>query len=177
MWWLSRAPMGIIASTSNMPSAKFQFPQNMGTVAANQNFTVKLAINHLTTGNFVNADANYFSAPQTVDNNGDIVGHSHIVIEKLSSLTDTSPLNPSQFSFFKGLNSKAQNGVLSAVVGGGLPAGTYRMASINSAANHQPVLVAIAQHGSLDDMVYVSPYATFLRETTKSILQFTVKDN
>ena len=47
---MSRAPMGIIASTNNMPSAKFQFPENMGTVAANQNFTVKLAINHLTPG-------------------------------------------------------------------------------------------------------------------------------
>ena len=39
---------------------------------------------------------------------------------------------------------------------GGLGVGTYRMATINSAANHQPVLVAVAQHASLDDMIYVS---------------------
>jgi hypothetical protein len=44
---------------------------------------------------------------------------------------------------------------LSASVPNGVPAGAYRICSINTAANHQPVLVAIAQHGSLDDCVYV----------------------
>lgn len=43
---------------------------------------------------------------------------------------------------------------MTADVTGGLPAGVYRMGSINSAANHQPVIVAVAQHGALDDMVY-----------------------
>ncbi|KAJ3009572.1 hypothetical protein NUW54_g2739 [Trametes sanguinea] len=58
------------------------------------------------------------------------------------------------FAFFKGLNDPAKNGILSVEVAGGLPKGTYRLASINTAANHQPALVAIAQHGALDDMVY-----------------------
>ncbi|KAL5518696.1 hypothetical protein ACEPAH_379 [Sanghuangporus vaninii] len=148
------APMGVIASTNNMPSAKFQSPKNLDKIKANTAFTVKLAVNNLATGNFVNAAANYFSAPQTIDNSGNIVGHSHVVIEKVNDLTDTSVTDPSQFAFFKGLNEKAQDGVLSAEVTDGLPAGTYRIATINSAANHQPVLVAVAQHGSLDDMVY-----------------------
>ena len=74
--------------------------------------------------------------------------------DKLTSLDQTTPTDPlNGFVFFKGLNDPAANGVLSTVVGGGLPAGTYRLASINAAANHQPALVAIAQHGSLDDMV------------------------
>lgn len=29
-----------------------------------------------------------------------------------------------------------------------------QISSINSAANHQPVLVAVAQHGAIDDHVY-----------------------
>ncbi|KLO20007.1 hypothetical protein SCHPADRAFT_898077 [Schizopora paradoxa] len=148
------APMGIIAASTNIPTAKFQFPTNFGTVKANTNFTVKMAVSKLTTGNFVNADANYFSAPQQVDGNGLIKGHSHIVIEAINSFQDTTPLDATKFKFFKGLNDKAQGGVLSAVVAGGLPAGTYRMSSINTAANHQPVLVAVAQHGSCDDQVY-----------------------
>ncbi|KAH8120497.1 hypothetical protein DFH11DRAFT_1560337 [Phellopilus nigrolimitatus] len=147
-------PMGVIASSSKMPSGKFQSPQNMATVKANKTFTVKMAIQNLATGNFVNADANYFSAPQTLDGSGNIVGHSHIVIEKINGINDTNPTDPTKFAFFKGLNNKAQNGVLSADVSNGLPSGTYRLASINSAANHQPVLVAVAQHGTLDDMVY-----------------------
>ncbi|GBE78481.1 hypothetical protein BKA93DRAFT_537108 [Sparassis latifolia] len=148
------APMGIIASTNNMPSAKFVFPANMGTVKANTNFTVTMAISNLATGFFVNADENYFAAPQTTDSAGNVKGHSHLVIERLNSLNQTTPTNPSQFAFFKGLNDAAQNGTLTAQVTGGLPAGVYRMASINSAANHQPVLVAVAQHGTLDDMIY-----------------------
>lgn len=54
----------------------------------------------------------------------------------------------------KGINEAADNGVVTADVTGGLAKGFYRMGSINSAANHQPVLVAVAQHGALDDMVY-----------------------
>nr|VWO97146.1 Non-specific serine/threonine protein kinase (EC [Ganoderma boninense] len=148
------APMGVIAAQSNMPSAKFVFPKNGQTIAANQDFTIQMAIQHLNTGAFVNPNENFFAAPQTVASNGDITGHSHVVVEALTALDQTSPLDPTKFAFFKGLNSAAQNGVLSADVAGGLPAGVYRLASINSAANHQPVLVAVAQHGSLDDMVY-----------------------
>lgn len=113
-----------------------------------------MAINNLQTGNFVNAESNYYSAPQQVNSAGNIIGHSHVVIEKLSSLDQTSTTNPNVFAFFKGINGAAVNGIVTADVTDGLPAGAYRMASINSAANHQPVLVAVAQHGSLDDMIY-----------------------
>ena len=89
-----------------------------------------------------------------VNAEGDIIGHSHVVIETLSALDQTTPTVPMNFAFFKGINGAAVNGVVTADVTAGLPAGVYRMASINAAANHQPVLVAIAQHGSLDDMVY-----------------------
>lgn len=148
------APMGVIAATTNMPSSKFQFPKNGDVIQANTAFTISMAISHLETGFFVNANENYFSAPQFVNGAGDIQGHSHVVVELLSSEQQTNPTNPNVFAFFKGLNDKANNGVLTADVTNGLPAGTYRLASINSAANHQPVLVAVAQHGSLDDQVY-----------------------
>lgn len=170
--------MGVIASTNNMPSAKFQSPKNLDTIKASQTFTIKLGVKNLVTGNFVNAEANYFSAPQTVNDNGNIIGHSHVVIEKINGLSDTSVTDATKFAFFKGLNEKAQDGVLSVNVTDGLPAGTYRLASINSAANHQPVLVGVAQHGALDDMVYVRvphsyPYCTL----TSCFSQFTVNDD
>jgi hypothetical protein len=148
------APMGVIAATTNIPSSKFVFPANGATVQANTNFTVQMAINNLETGNFVNAESNYYSAPQQVDSSGNIIGHSHVVIQKLDSLDQTTALDPNVFAFFKGINGAAVNGVITADVTGGLEAGAYRMASINAAANHQPCLVAVAQHGSIDDMVY-----------------------
>jgi hypothetical protein len=148
--------MGAIPSVDNMPSAKFTFPKNGDTIQANKNFTISMAIRGMEAGNFVNADSNYYSAPQQLNGQGQVQGHSHVVVEKLDSLDQTTPTNPKTFAFFKGLNGKPdQNGVLTAAVANGLPSGVYRLASINSAANHQPVLVAVAQRGSLDDAIYV----------------------
>ena len=76
------------------------------------------------------------------------------MIQEIPSLTSTDVPDPGVFAFFKGVNDAAVNGVLTEAVAGGLPAGTYKLSSINSAANHQPCLVAVAQHGSLDDVVY-----------------------
>ena len=148
------APMGVIASTDNMPSSKFTFPKNLDTIPANQPFTITMAILNLDTGNEVNRETNYLAAPQQVNNDGDIIGFSNVVIEQLDSLEQATPTDPRKFTFARSLNNPAVNGVLSGNVSTGLPAGFYRMASYNSAANSQPVLVAVAQHGSLDDMVY-----------------------
>lgn len=174
--------MGIIAATTNMPSSKFTNPKNLDTIKANTAFTVTMAINNLETGHFVNAEENYFAAPQQVNAQGDVQGHSHIVIEAIDSLTSTAVTDPTRFAFFKGLNDAAVGGVLSADVTAGLPAGTYRLASINTAANHQPVLVAIAQHGTLDDMVYVRFLSTLSLLDSRadfvcSFTQFTVTDD
>lgn len=127
----------------------------MDTIAANTPFTVVMAISNLQTGFFVNATSNYFAAPQQLNSQGLIIGHSHIVIQAMTSLTQAEPIDPNTFAFFLGLNSPAQGGLLTANVTGGLPSGVYRMASINTAANHQPALVPVAQHGSLDDIIYV----------------------
>lgn len=149
------APMGVIPSSSNMPSAKFVSPANLDTVPPNTDINIQLAIQGMEAGFFVNPNTNYFAAPQQLNGQGQIQGHSHVVIEQLDSLSQTKPLDPTKFAFFKGLNEAAQNGILSTTVQGGLPEGVYRLASINTASNHQPLLVPIAQHGSLDDAVYV----------------------
>lgn len=148
--------MGSIPSSDNMPSAKFTSPKNGDTLKADTPFTISMAIKNMETGAFVNAAENYFAAPQQLNGQGQIVGHSHVVVETLTALDQTTPLDPKKFAFFKGLNAAAANGILTADVTAGLPAGFYKLSSINSAANHQPVLVPIAQHGSLDDAVYVS---------------------
>jgi hypothetical protein len=150
------APLGIIAATTNMPSAKFVQPVNGQDFPPNTAFDIKMAINNLATGNFVNAQANYYAAPQQVDGQGDIIGHTHFTVQDVGSVTSTTPLDPTIFAFFKGVNGAAVNGVLTESVSAGLPAGTYRVCSMNTDANHTPCLVAVAQHGSLDDCVYVS---------------------
>ncbi|TCD64675.1 hypothetical protein EIP91_003789 [Steccherinum ochraceum] len=147
-------PMGVLPAITHMPSSKFQFPLNQAELPAKTAFTAVLAVAHLETGFFTNATANFLAAPQQVGTRGDIRGHSHVVIEKLESMTQTVPTNPREFVYFKGLN--AAGSILIAEVTGGLEEGTYRMASITTAANHQPVNVPIAQHGSLNDVIYKS---------------------
>lgn len=93
--------MGSIPSSAKMPSAKFTNPKNGDTIAANTAFTISMAINNLETGNFVNAEENYFSAPQQLNGQGVIIGHSHVVVETLQALDQTTPNDPTKFAFFK----------------------------------------------------------------------------
>ncbi len=80
-----------------MPSSKFVFPPNLGTVKANTQFTIKMAINNLEAGNFVNADQNYYAAPQQINAQGNVVGHTHFVIQAIDSLESTKTLDPQTF--------------------------------------------------------------------------------
>ena len=130
--------MGVIPSVENMPSAKFIFPPNFEALAKATTFTVRLAISHLQTGWFTNSQNTYMSAPVEVNAFGDVIGHSHIVIEKLSGFGQTTPTDPKNYAFFKALNDPAVNGVLSTDVTGGLPVGFYRIAAFHSGSNHQP---------------------------------------
>ncbi|KIJ51206.1 hypothetical protein M422DRAFT_244392 [Sphaerobolus stellatus SS14] len=147
-------PMGRILGFDVMPSTKFLSPVNLGTIAANKTFTVKLTVANLQTGHFTNPDTTYFAAPAQVNTKGHLVGHTHIVIQQVPSLNSTAIPDPRKFAFFQGVNGKATADVLNATVTGGLPAGVYRMGSITTASNHQPALVAVAQHGMLDDTIY-----------------------
>lgn len=148
-------PMGRILATDKLPSSVFVFPTNFGTIQANTTFTFQMKIGNLVTGHFTNAQKTYYAGPAFTDDSGTLVGHTHITVELIDSFTTTTPLNPNTFAFFKGVNGPADgNGIVTADVTGGLPPGKYRVSSINSAANHQPCLASVAQHGALDAYAY-----------------------
>jgi hypothetical protein len=150
------APMGVLAPSTNMPSSKFLKPKNLDGIKAHTTFEIKMAVSHLETGHFTNPDTNYYAAPQRLNAGNDIMGHSHFVIEEIGSASATDLLDPSKFVFFTAANAAAdRDGNVSANVTNGLPAGTYKLSSINTSANHAPVLVSVAQHGALNDQVYV----------------------
>lgn len=96
------------------------------------------------------AAQNYYSAPQSLQG-GKIVGHTHVTVQRIESFNPTSPPDPAAFEFFKGINDSGDgNGNLKATVIG-LAAGFYRVCTLTSASNHQPVLMPIAQRGAQDD--------------------------
>lgn len=145
--------MGKIPSTQNMISGIITSPKPGENIAANKDFTVSVQTKGLAAGSFTNAAATYYSAPQNLASNGQIIGHTHLTVQDLgNSLAPTTAPDPTAFVFFKGVNDAGDGkGLLSATVTGGLPAGNYRVCSMTSASNHQPVLMPVAQRGAQDD--------------------------
>jgi transcription initiation factor TFIID subunit 15 len=145
--------MGDIPAKANMISSVITFPQTAGQApAADTTFDITVQVANLVAGSFTNADSTYYAGPQTLSG-GKVVGHTHVTVQDMGkSMNPTQPLDATQFAFFKGINDAGNgNGLLKATVTGGLPAGNYRVCTMTSASNHQPVLMPVAQRGTPDD--------------------------
>lgn len=144
--------MGDIPSKGNMISSIIINPAPGQNIQANTNFDIEVQISNLVAGKFTNPDNTYYAAPQALQG-GKVVGHCHVTVQNLgNSLTPNQPPDAATFAFFKGINDAGNgNGLLKATVTGGLPAGNYRVCTMNSASNHQPVLMPVAQRGAQDD--------------------------
>lgn len=144
--------MGDIPATTNMVSSIIIFPAPAQVIQSATTFNITVQMSGFAPGSFVNADANYYSSPQQL-NNGNIVGHTHVTVQDMGgTFSPTNALDPTVFAFFKGINDVG-NGqeLLQAEVTGGLAAGTYRVCTMAAAANHQPVIMPVAQRGAQDD--------------------------
>ncbi|KAJ3472509.1 hypothetical protein NLG97_g10931 [Lecanicillium saksenae] len=148
-------PMGNIPATTKMVSSVFINPQNGDNLPAKQDFDIQVQMINFAPGSFTNATTTYYSAPQDLNQQGVIIGHTHVTVQDTGrTLNPTQPLDPQKFAFFKGINDAGNGrGLLSAKVTGGLPAGNYRLCSMSSSSNHQPVLMPVAQRGAQDDCV------------------------
>lgn len=138
--------MGDIPASTKMVSTVILNPQNMQDLTPNQSFNVQLQVANLQAGAFTNATSTYYSAPQTLNSAGQIIGHVHVTIQDMGgSLNPTTPPDASKFAFFKGIDDAGNGqGLLQAAVTGGLPAGVYRVCTMSSSSNHQPVLMPVS---------------------------------
>ncbi|KAH7413370.1 hypothetical protein BKA64DRAFT_719281 [Cadophora sp. MPI-SDFR-AT-0126] len=145
-------PMGKIPASKNMITAMITNPQIGDKVPADTTFNISVQTQHLNAGFFVNPTTNYYTAPQDLDQNGDIIGHCHVTVQDIGSLKSTTPPDPTTFAFFKGIDDAGNGqGLLQATVTDGLPAGVYRVCTMIAARNHQPVNMPVAQRGAQDD--------------------------
>jgi len=146
-------PMGDIPAQNQMPSTIITNPGPMQDLPANQDITMVANIANIQTGTFTNPDVTYYSAPQALNGQGQIIGHTHFTVQDMGgNAAPQQALDPTKFAFFKGIDGPADaQGNVAATIEGGLPAGTYRVCTMSSSANHQPVLVAVAQRGAQDD--------------------------
>ncbi|KAF8967740.1 hypothetical protein BDZ97DRAFT_509050 [Flammula alnicola] len=150
------APMGILPSMQNMPSVKFTSPAFNDTLKENTSFDISLNITNFGFGKITNPATNFLSAPQQLNPSGQIIGHVFVVIETIPS-DDQTPTDPLFFNFFKTIDAIGPvGGVVTGTVDSGLPIGFYRLSSIVSAANHQPALMPVIEHGAIDDAIFFS---------------------
>ncbi|KAG5461539.1 MAG: hypothetical protein BJ554DRAFT_6246, partial [Olpidium bornovanus] len=153
----SSLPQGQIPSVEKMVSSIITSPENGDVIPAGSSFDVAVTVSNLNTGFFTKADVEYYTQPQSLNEDGVIRGHTHITIQNLGD--GQTPPNAKDKAFFKGLNDKADgNGGLSVNV----PAdtikepGQYRICSMASSFSHQPVVMPVAQRGSQDDCIRVT---------------------
>jgi hypothetical protein len=144
--------MGDIPAKTNMVSSIITFPLTGSKIPSDTTFTISVQMSNLVAGSFTDADTTYYAGPQFLQG-GSVVGHTHVTVQDLGqNLNPTAALDPTQFAFFKGINDAGNGqGLLSANVTGGLPAGNYRVCTMAAASNHQPVLMPVAQRGTPDD--------------------------
>ncbi|KAL0069329.1 hypothetical protein AAF712_003694 [Marasmius tenuissimus] len=161
------APMGIIPSINHIPSLKFQSPLNGAVLAINEAFLIRLGVKNLATGNFASSRTNFLSAPQQVDSNGLVLGHTAIVIEKLETLNQTVPTNPTRFDLYNATLELFTDGFHGFNVSKGLPAGFYRLSSVTTDANHHLIVAPLLQYGAIDDAVYFTVRGEIISRSTK----------
>jgi transcription initiation factor TFIID subunit 15 len=141
-----------------MPSSLITSPENNQDLAENTTFQITVNTINMDLGHFTNAKTTYYSAPTFLDNNGNVIGHTHVTVQDLGgSFNPTAPLDPTVFAFFLGINTPAdaQNNVFANVTGG-LPSGFYRVCTMVANANHSPLQMPVAQRGAQDDCKYFS---------------------
>jgi len=145
--------MGKIPSQDKMTSSIITFPKPGQDLSENEDFNVQLSVANLQAGTFTEPDVTYYAAPQDLNDDGTIIGHTHVTIQDMGgSLTPTEPLDALKTAFFLGIDDDGDGqGNLQAAVTGGLAAGSYRVCTMASSSNHQPVLMPIAQRGAQDD--------------------------
>ena len=150
--------MGKIPAVNKMVSAVILNPKNGDDLTPLTSFNIQVNVANMQLGSFTNATSTYYAAPQDVNGAGIIIGHTHVTVQDTgNTLNPTQPLDATQFAFFKGINDAGNGkGLLSTAVAGGLPAGCYRVCTMTSASNHQPVLMPVAQRGSQEDCRYFS---------------------
>ncbi|EFX02303.1 fungal transcriptional regulatory protein [Grosmannia clavigera kw1407] len=153
-------PMGRIPAHDRMIASLITSPATGERLPAHMAFNITIHTVHLTAGYFANPLASYYSAPQDLDENGNIYGHCHVTVQELTvkrhdwgEVVVKIP-DPRKFVFFTGISDAGDGrGRLQATVVGGLPVGHYRVCTMIAARNHQPVMMPVAQRGAQDDCV------------------------
>jgi hypothetical protein len=156
----SSTPIGMLPCATKIVQTLIIQPEINQELSAAIDNTVVITSNNLEEGFFNDPNVHYYLVPQTLDSAQNIIqGHQHITVEFLGD--PLSPPDPTQFSFFKGINEvavDAERVQLSATI----PAATitkngiYRICSMSGSSGHQAVVSPVFPRGDENDCIRVS---------------------
>ncbi|EEQ84501.2 uncharacterized protein BDCG_01306 [Blastomyces dermatitidis ER-3] len=147
-------PMGEIPSTKHMVSTLITSPSPGDTFKVNQPIVFKIAVRNIEMGFYTNSNVTYLSAPQALNNEGLVQGHTHLTVEFMGpTAISIKALDANNPTWFKSVNSPNNKGnSFTARLDAGLgKAGFYRVCTLTAAANHQPVIMPVPKRGAQDD--------------------------
>lgn len=141
---------GEIPSINKMVSSFIISPKNGAILKASEPFKITVITKNLETGHFSDPNNQYYAFPQQLNSKGQIKGHQHITIQKIS---EKLPPDASATVFFKGLDQKAQGDFLSVTIDKKLEKGLYRICTMSGSFSHQPLIMPVARRGAQDDCI------------------------
>ncbi|PGH32063.1 hypothetical protein GX50_05132 [[Emmonsia] crescens] len=149
-------PMGEIPSTNRMVSTLILAPVTGDVFKVNQSIVFKIAVRNIEMGFYTNSNVTYLSAPQSLNSEGFVQGHTHLTVQFMGpNTTAIEALDASKPIWFKSVNSphpeNKRDGFTSTLDGGLGTPGFYRICTLTAAANHQPVIMPIPNRGAQDD--------------------------
>jgi hypothetical protein len=148
-------PLGSLPSEDKMVSTLITSPEDGAVISAGEPFTSRFDVDNMELANFANPNTNFNAQPQTLNSNGIIKGHIHMVIQKLAEGESDSVVAPDAkvFQFFKGLDFQAQNGRTLEFTTSLTVPGFYRLCTLSGANSHQSLMMPVARRGSQDDCI------------------------
>ncbi|KAJ3268829.1 hypothetical protein HDV01_002181, partial [Terramyces sp. JEL0728] len=155
----SSTAMGLVPDLSKMISSLIIQPEYGATIDASKNNTVVVKTLNLEAGFFNNPNTQYYLVPATLNKAQILQGHQHVTVEPL--INGNNPLNPKNFTFFKGINDASvdpEKELLSATI----PAntlkndGVYRICTISGTDGHQTPISPVVKRGSQDDCIRIN---------------------
>ncbi|KAJ3295881.1 hypothetical protein HK104_002221 [Borealophlyctis nickersoniae] len=158
--------MGDIPRFDRMVSTLIVSPQDGVTMRVNQPFNITVDVSNMQLGAFDDPLKEYYLTPQTLNRDGKIIGHIHVVAQKMSGRNNANrALDPRTFAFFKGLDQapfgngrKLTVAVTNKNTGqpGLQEPGKYRICSMTGGRSHAPTVMPVAQRGAQDDCIRIN---------------------
>ncbi|KAJ3357463.1 hypothetical protein GGF32_001072 [Allomyces javanicus] len=151
----SQTVQGVIPAFDKMVSTIILTPASGARIKRGQDIAVSVRTQNMQLGFFEDPASRYYLSPQTLNGQGVIEGHQHVALQRLGNGQTPPDPRSEQLAFFKGLDQKSNNNVLTVTIPGAslTQAGTYRLCTITGTRSHQPVIMPVARRGSQDDCI------------------------